>query len=178
MNSFVGDNHQLADVGEFCGKLRACQDARTDPDFCVIARTEALIAGHSVAEALDRAYSYTQAGADAIFIHSKKKTSEQIEEFTEGWDERLPLLIAPTTYADTPTDVFRKIGITGVIWANHNMRAAFAAMRQVCQEVASSRSVQPVEKRLASLNEVFDLLGYADLADDERRYLTSAPGPS
>jgi phosphoenolpyruvate phosphomutase len=170
MNSFVGNNHQLAPVGEFCGKLRACKDIAADKNFCLIARTETLIAGGSMAEALDRTEAYAQVGADAIFIHSRRKTAEQIEEFASRWSGAAPLIIAPTTYADTPTEEFRRMGLRGIIWANQNMRAAFAAMRAVCQQIALSRDVTHVEDRLASLAEVFAMLRYDELAEDERRY--------
>jgi phosphoenolpyruvate phosphomutase len=177
MNSFVGDNHQLAPAAEFCGKLRACKDIAADERFCVIARTETLIAGGSVAQALDRAGAYAQAGADAIFIHSRRKTAEQIEEFAAQWPGHVPLIIAPTTYADTPVAEFRRMGIRGVIWANQNMRAAFAAMRAVCQHICSAQDVLHVEDRLAPLAEVFRLLRYDQLAEDERRYGTVAAEP-
>ncbi|MYT03291.1 MULTISPECIES: phosphoenolpyruvate mutase [Streptomyces] len=170
MNSFVGDGHELAPVGEFCGKLRACLDARDDDDFRVVARTEALIAGGSVAEALERAHAYADAGAHAVFIHSRRKTAEQIAEFAAAWRERLPLVIAPTTYADTPTAEFRAMGIKGVIWANQNMRAAFAAMSRVSRDILAAEGVVRVEDDLAPLSEVFDLLGYDELAEDERKY--------
>ena len=177
MNSFVGDSHQLASVSEFCGKLRASKDGRATDDFCLIARTEALIAGRSVTEALDRAAAYAEAGADAIFIHSRQKTAAQIEEFADGWQDRLPLIIAPTTYAGTPMSDFRRIGITGLIWANQNMRAAFAAMSLVCQNILKSEGLQHIEDRLATLSEVFGLLDYDGLADDEARYSDLAAEP-
>jgi phosphoenolpyruvate phosphomutase len=170
MNSFVGDNHHLADVNEFCGKIRACREAVSDPDFCLIARTEALIAGYPVQEALDRAHRYADAGADAIFIHSRQKTVAQIEEFAVRFEDRLPLIIAPTTYADTPASKFRQIGLSGVIWANQNMRAAFQAMRTVCTELMAQSGLHTVEHRLASLAEVFELLRYDELAEDEARF--------
>lgn len=171
MNSFVGEDHQLAPVGEFCGKLRACQDARTDPDFRLIARTETLIAGGTVEEALDRANAYADAGADALFIHSRKRTADQIAEFAAQWKDRLPLIIAPTTYAPhTSTDAFRAMGLRGVIWANQNMRAAFAAMDEVCRTIMRTDGVRAVEERIAPLADVFSLFQYDALAEDERRY--------
>lgn len=170
MNSFVGDNHRLAPVDEFTGKIRACVDTRTDDGFCVVARTEALIAGAGIDEALDRGAAYADAGADALFIHSRRKTAEEIAEFAARWGGRLPLIIAPTTYADTPAEEFRRMGISGVIWANQNMRAAFSAMRHVCQQILQSEGIGRVEDRLASLSEVFDLLSYEELAEAERHY--------
>lgn len=177
MNSFVGDNHNLADVNEFCGKLRACREAVSDDTFCLVARTEALIAGFSMDEALERANRYADAGADAIFIHSRQKTVAQIEEFAGRWGDRLPLIIAPTTYSDTPASVFRQLGLSGVIWANQNMRAAFAAMRTVCAQLRRQEGIKLVEGQIASLAEVFELMRYDELVEDERRFLMAA-GPA
>lgn len=178
MNSFVGDAHRLADTGEFCGKLRACREELADDGFCLIARTEALIAGHGLDEALDRAEAYRRAGADAIFIHSRLPTADEIEAFAARWENRLPLVIAPTTYAaNTPTDAFRRMGISAVIWANHSMRAAVAAMRSVCRDLRAGESVTASRTELASLSEVFELLAYDELEAAERRYATPVEKP-
>jgi len=66
------DSQPLADVEEFCGRLKAGKDAQLCDDFVIVARTEALIAGWGMAEALRRAEAYQRAGADAILIHSAK----------------------------------------------------------------------------------------------------------
>jgi phosphoenolpyruvate phosphomutase len=174
MNSFVGDRHGLADVNEFSGKLRACKEEQQDPDFCLIARVESLIAGHGMEEALERAHAYSAAGADAIFIHSRRRDGEEIEEFARRWGTELPLVISPTTYVGTPTEAFERSGISAVIWANQNMRAAVAAMRRVCHKIHSTRSVKDTEDGLAPLAEVFELMRYDELEQESRRYL--APG--
>ena len=85
---------------------------------------EALIAGWGMDEALRRAEAYRRAGADAILIHSKLSKPDEILTFAREWAGRGPLVIVPTKYYSTPTDVFRKAGISMVIWANHLMRAA------------------------------------------------------
>jgi len=72
-NSFVDGDQSLADVSEVCGKIKAGKDSQQDPDFCIVARTEALIAGRSRAEALDRAAAYVEAGADGILVHSPSR---------------------------------------------------------------------------------------------------------
>ncbi|GAA0936105.1 phosphoenolpyruvate mutase [Nonomuraea longicatena] len=169
MNSFVGDGHVLAPVAEFGGKLAACRDALRDPDFMIVARTEALIAGAGLAEALDRAEAYRLAGADAVFIHSRKPTVTEIAEFARAWEGRLPLLIAPTTYHATPLEEFARLGLSGVIWANQSMRAAVTAMKRACHSLWAEGPVS-LEPTIASLDEVFDLMRYQDLADDEKRY--------
>jgi phosphoenolpyruvate phosphomutase len=170
MNSFFGGNHALAPVGEVCGKLRACKDAQNDPDFVVVARTEALIAGRPLEEAMARADAYAEAGADALFVHSRESTPVQIVSFMERWAGQLPVLVAPTTYHTTSLQQLAGLRIAGVIWANQSMRAAFTAMRDVCQQVRALGGVSQVEGQVATLKEVFSLLGYHQLQRDEARY--------
>jgi len=172
-NSFINDKQELEDINTFCGKIAACKDVQPDPDFLVIARVEALIAGHSMDEALDRAYAYADAGADAILIHSKKQTAAEIIEFSNRWNEHLPLVIVPTTYAKTPADVFRSAKISLVIWANHTLRASIKAMGVACRQVAALSSVSNIERDIASIEEIFQLLNYQELDCAEARYLTN-----
>jgi 2-methylisocitrate lyase-like PEP mutase family enzyme len=82
-------------------------------------------------ETLDRAHAYCGAGADAILIHSRNSKANEILEFTRAWQDRLPMVIVPTRYFKTPA--YRDAGVSTVIWANHNMRAAVAARRNVCR---------------------------------------------
>ncbi|MEA3134955.1 MAG: phosphoenolpyruvate phosphomutase, partial [Gammaproteobacteria bacterium] len=119
-NSFLnGERQPLADIEEFVGKIAAGKDTQADPNFCIVARVEALIAGWGMDEALRRAEAYRLAGADAILIHSKLSKPDEIVTFAREWARRAPLVIVPTRYYSTPTDVFRKAGISTVIWANH-----------------------------------------------------------
>src|SRR5690606_3578644 len=98
-NSFIGgEKQQLAEVDEFCGKIRAAKDTQQDSHFCVVARTEAFIAGWGLQEALLRATAYADSGADAILVHSKRKDSEDILSFMKEWDNRAPVVIVPTKY--------------------------------------------------------------------------------
>jgi len=177
MNSFVGDRHPLADIEEFCGRLRAARDSAPDPDFVVVARIEALIAGHGQDEALRRAERYAEAGADAILIHSRKPEADEILAFAEAWNNRRPIIIVPTTYYRTSVEVFRAAGISTVIWANHNLRAAAAAMQALCDRVRREESVASVEPDIASLGSIFDLLDYAELSAAEQTYLPSHGDP-
>ena len=171
MNSFIGDRHALADIDEFCGRLLAAKDGAGDPDFVVVARTEALIAGCGQQEAMTRALAYADAGSDAVLIHSRLSTADEIMAFARAWDGRCPLVIVPTKFYRTPVSAFREAGISTVIWANHNMRAAAAAMRALCERVKREESVAEVEHEIASLDSIFELLDYAELFEAERRYL-------
>ncbi|MCA6107927.1 phosphoenolpyruvate mutase [Bradyrhizobium cenepequi] len=170
MNSFVGDRHPIADVDEFSARLRAVKDTVAD-NLVLVARTEALIAGHGMDEALLRASAYAAAGADAILIHSRKSTADEILSFANSWQSRLPVVIVPTKYYRTPVSTYRDAGISTVIWANHSMRAAIAAMRHVCGRIIAEESIAGIEPHIATLDQVFDLLGYDELARAEARYL-------
>lgn len=169
MNSFVGTAHYLAPVSEFCGKIEACRDVISDPGFMIVARVEALIAGAGMEEALSRAESYCKAGADAIFIHSKQPTISEIAEFAARWAARLPLIICPTTYCATPAAEFERLGIGGVIWANQSMRAAVSAIQRTCQAILA-QGAAAVEPGIASLDDVFALMRYSELAAAEARF--------
>ena len=175
-NSFIGENQPLADVDEFCGRIKAGKDSQSDDDFQIVARIEALIAGWGMDEALRRAEAYRQAGADAVLIHSKKESADEIAAFCESWRNSAPVVIVPTMYHRTPTQTFRDAGVSMVIWANHNMRAAVSAMRAVSRAIRESESLVAVEGEIAPVRDVFALTGQAELAQAEARYLAGGGG--
>jgi len=173
-NSFLnGERQPLADVGEFAGKIAAGKDTQQDPNFSIVARVEALIAGWGMDEALRRAETYRRAGADAILIHSKLSKPDEIVTFAREWAGRGPLVIVPTKYYSTPTDVFRKAGISLVIWANHLMRAATVAMQSVAKEIHDNETLVNVEDQVAPVNEIFRLQNADEYEAAERLYLAS-----
>src|SRR6185503_4166740 len=88
-NSFIrGKAQPLAEIEEFCGKIRAGKDTQRDADFVIVARVEAFIAGWGLAEALRRAEAYQQAGADAILIHSALADPSEVLAFKRVWGDR------------------------------------------------------------------------------------------
>ena len=175
-NSFVGEKQPLADIKEFCGKIRAGKDSQVDDSFCIVARVEAFISGWGLAEALKRAEAYHEAGADAILIHSKVSDSSEIEAFMREWGNRGPVVIVPTKYFQTPTRVFRDSGISVVIWANHLLRTAIAAMENTAAQIYQSQSLVRAEHEIASLLNVFELQNYDELRAAEKRYLPLGGG--
>jgi phosphoenolpyruvate phosphomutase len=173
-NSFIdGARQPLCDVEEFCGKIKAGKDSQHDSDFCIVARIEALIAGWGLEEALRRADAYRDAGADAILIHSALSRADEVLAFAEHWQNRLPLVIVPTRYYSTPTDIFRMAGISMVIWANHLIRGAVAAMQTIAKEIQATQTVINVEDQVVSVKEIFRLQGADELAGAEKRYFTA-----
>ena len=171
-NSFIdGERQPLADVDEFCGKIKAGKDSQHNPDFCIVARVEALIAGWGIREALERAEAYHRAGADGILIHSKLSQANEVLEFAHEWGNRSPLVIVPTTYYSTPTDIFRNANISLVIWANHMVRAAVASMEKISADIYANESVIDVEDNIAPVKKLFSLQGAAELSEAQERYL-------
>jgi len=177
-NSFLnGERQPLADIEEFAGKIAAGKDTQNDADFCIVARVEALIAGWGMDEALRRAEAYRRAGADAILIHSKLSKPDEILIFAREWARRSPLVIVPTRYYSTPTDVFRQAGISTVIWANHLVRSAATAMQSVAKEICQSETLVNIEDRIVSVDEIFRLQDAEEYAAAERLYLGAAAAP-
>jgi phosphoenolpyruvate phosphomutase len=170
-NSFIGRQQPLADPDEFAGKIKAAKDTQRDPDFCVVARVEAFIAGWGLAEALRRAETYHRAGADAILIHSKVSTADQVLAFMDEWQDTSPVVIVPTMYHSTPTEAFEDAGISLVIWANHLMRTSIKAMQQTASLINQSRSLSAVEPEIVPVKEIFRLQDAAELKAAESIYL-------
>ena len=171
-NSFIkGDAQPMADMQEFCGKIKAGKDAQTDPDFSIIARVEAFICGWGLAEALRRAEAYRQAGADGILIHSALSVPDEILSFKQEWGNRCPVVIVPTKYYATPTEVFRQHGFAIVIWANHLLRSAVTAMQKTARTLKEQQHLLSIEDKVAPVSEIFRLQNAAELQDAEDRYL-------
>jgi len=174
-NSFINSEQQpLADIQEFAAKIKAAKDTQQDPDFCVVARVESLIAGWELDEALKRAEAYYLAGADAILMHSKLKTADQILAFLREWQNRCPVVIVPTTYYNTPTSAYEEAGVSLVIWANHLLRASIKAMQQTAAQIYQERTISAIEGQVVTVKEIFRLQNAAELEAAEQRYLPKA----
>lgn len=171
-NSLLDGRAQpLADIEEFSLKIKACKDTQNDPDFCIVARVEAFIAGWGLDEALRRAEAYLNAGADAIVMHSKKNNPSDIESFMKAWNQQGPVIIIPTKYYTVPTKHFQDLGCSMVIWANHNLRASITAMQNTTATIFKDQSLINVEKKVAPVKEIFRLQQDHELVEAEKKYL-------
>jgi phosphoenolpyruvate phosphomutase len=177
-NSFIqGEAQPLEDIHTFCGKIQAGKDSQTDDDFSIVARVEAFIAGWGLDEALKRAEAYHAAGADAILIHSKQSQPDEILEFASEWANRSPLVIVPTKYYATPTEVFEQAGVSLVIWANHMIRSCITALQTTAANIQDTRSLVESEGRIATVSEIFRLQGADELLEAEKRYARGGSHP-
>ena len=173
VSSLVAEGRQeLLRIEEFQGKVEAALAARRDPDLMVIARTEALIAGAGEAEALSRAAAYEAAGADMVLVHSKQKTPAEIESFVRAWQGKAPLVLVPTSYPELTVPRIKALGKVGmVIWGNHAIRAAVAAMRRVFARIRADQGIHTVEGEIAPVTEIFRLQGMDEVKALEARFL-------
>ena len=171
-NSFIGGNkQQLADIDEFCSRIKAGKDAQKDDLFSIVTRVEAFIAGWGLSEAIKRAEAYRQAGSDAILIHSAMTNPSEILAFQVEWGDRLPVIIVPTKYYSTPTEIFAQAGFSIAIWANHMIRSSIEAMQQTATSIMQDQSVVKLEDQIASVSEIFRLQGVSELLQAEELYL-------
>lgn len=173
-NSFISGKRQpLADTAEFAGKIKAGKDAQRNSNFSIVARIEAFIAGWGLDEALARAEAYHAAGADALLIHSALSRPDEVLSFKQAWGDRCPVVIVPTKYYATPTEVFREHGFSMVIWANHMLRSAVTAMQSSARKIFEDQCLLRVEEEIAPVREIFRLQSADELEEAEKRYLPS-----
>jgi phosphoenolpyruvate phosphomutase len=157
-NSLLEDGKQeLLSEKDFVAKIIAAKTAKNDPNFMIIARIEALIAGHGIEEALKRATAYESAGADAILIHSKKNNPGEIFEFCDTWNGNIPIIAIPTSYPTVTLDELQNHNIKMVIYANQTLRAAHWAMAEHLNQLSSAKSLSEVKTNLTTMEDIFHL---------------------
>jgi phosphoenolpyruvate phosphomutase len=168
----------LLPVAEQAGRIAAGVEERDDNAFTIIARVEALIAGHGVDEACRRADAYVEAGADAILIHSRDKSLAEIEAFLDQWTGAgsVPLVAVPTLFPSFTAERLSEMGFRMVIFANQAMRAAVSAMEDTLEALATHRRADAVDGDIAPLDHVFDLVGTRETIEAEERAARRAAG--
>ncbi|MQW42419.1 isocitrate lyase/phosphoenolpyruvate mutase family protein [Sinorhizobium meliloti] len=173
VTSLAADGRQeLLRLEEFQGKIEAAAATRREPDFLVIARTEALIAGLGETEALLRAAAYAEAGADMILIHSKRKDPSEIESFSRAWRGTVPLVIVPNAYPELDAERVKSLGnIRMMIYGNYGIRAAATAMQDVFKRIIADGGVQNVHRDIVTVEEIFRLQDMSTTKANEHRYL-------
>jgi phosphoenolpyruvate phosphomutase len=172
LNSFAPGTHDLVSVDEFAEKIERARAARRGEDFVVVARTEALVAGQTPGEALERARAYADAGADAVLVHSGETLPRRLLEVVRRWDGRAPLVVVPTTYHTITATELEDLGVKVVIYANQGLRSALRAMQETADEILRTGSSTSVEPRIASVATVLEMSGTlaaARAADAGRR---------
>lgn len=160
--------HELVSEKEFVAKIIAAREAKQNKEFTIIARTEALIAGMGMNEALKRAHAYEDAGADAILIHSKKDNPREVFEFSDMWNGNVPLVVVPTSYPSVNLDELISHKIRMVIYANQSLRVAHAAMSRVLQEINKTKSLTDIKEKMSSMEQIFELQEMYNIKKEEQ----------
>lgn len=159
--------HKLLSEKDFVAKIIAARDTKQDQNFMIIARTESLIAGLGVDEAIKRAMAYENAGADAILIHSKSDTPKEIFGFADLWKGKVPLIVVPTSYPTVSLDELISHKIKMVIYANQSLRAAHAAMSELLGEIKKSNRLSDIKENMSSIEDIFHLQEMYNIKKEE-----------
>src|SRR5581483_1373110 len=171
---YSGFQRYLASPKQHALKIRACKDAQKSNEFFLIARTEALIAGNDMSDALSRAEAYAQAGADAILVHSKQKDPDEIITFSKQWRMQTPLVAIPTTYDSFSAKQLHLLGYKIVIFANQGIRSAIKAIEDNLRLLISAGQASVLREKMVSIEDVSDLVNVNSMKLTEQKY--SMPG--
>jgi len=162
-NSLFGtDVVQIQDnIDDFANKVSAGKRAQVTDDFMIIARIESLILKAGMDDALARAQAYIAAGADGIMIHSKRTTADEVLTFCkeyEKFDDRVPLVVVPSTYAQTTEDELAEAGVRIVIYANQLLRSAYPAMVEVAKSILLHSRAAEAEEHCMLIKDIINLI--------------------
>jgi phosphoenolpyruvate phosphomutase len=136
------NEHTQEDPKTFSSKIKAGINARVHDQFMIIARIESFILGKDLADAMERAESYLDAGVSAIMIHSKDRTGRDVKEFAEKYnrlENRKPLMMVPTSYNTITEDDLSSWGANIIVYANHLLRAAYPAMEHTAKSILENK---------------------------------------
>ncbi len=162
-NSLFGTDvpQQQDTIEDFSKKIKAGREARITKDFMVVARIESLILKAGMDDALARAKAYIEAGADAIMIHSKEKSPDEILEFCRKYSEferKAPLIAVPSSYNTIYEDELAEAGVNIVIYANQLLRSAYPAMLDTAKSILTNKRSYESNGNCMSIKEILELI--------------------
>lgn len=149
------------DIASFCHKIQMGKQVQVTKDFMIIARIESLILEKGMEDALERASSYINAGADGIMIHSRHKDPAEIFEFIRKFrqiDDTTPLVLVPTSFNQVTADEFAALGVNVVIYANHMLRSAYPGMMNVATQILENGRSLEAEEGCMSIKHILELI--------------------
>jgi len=153
-------NKEIVSTGEMQDRIKAAVDAKTDPDFMLMARTDAL-AIEGLQGAIDRAASYVEAGADAIFAEAMTDLAHY-QQFKDAIGD-VPLLANITEFGKTDlytTEQLAGVGVDMVLYPLSAFRAASKASEVVYESIRKNGTQQQVLDTMQTREELYDVLGY------------------
>lgn len=148
-------------IQNFCAKIKAGKNAQKTKDFMICARIESLILDQSMDDALERAFAYIGAGADAIMIHSRKKDPTEIFEFIANFrskNQTTPLVVVPTSFNAVTEEEFKQRGVNIVIYANQLTRSGFPAMQQAARTILENHRAKECDDICMPIKDIITLI--------------------
>ncbi len=162
-NSLLKDTSRQTQEGKikFAEKISVGKKAQISDDFMIIARIESFILGKGLNDAISRAHSYIEAGADGIMIHSKSKNPREVIAFSKVFRKsykKIPLVSVPSSYNQISEKTLYENGFNIVIYANHMLRASYPAMQHVAKTILEKNRSKEADKKLLSIKEILNLI--------------------
>ena len=154
-------NVRQDNINSFAKKISAAKKARVSDDFLIIARIESFILGKSLEDAIRRAEAYSKAGADAILIHSKEKTPNEIFKFAKKFSKSKyykPMVCVPSTYSHVHEKKLTDYGFKIVIYANQMMRSSYPSMVNTAKNILQAKKSSVIENKISSVKEMIKLI--------------------
>jgi phosphoenolpyruvate phosphomutase len=132
---------------------------RRESGVKVVARTEALVAGLGVDEAVRRLRCYADAGVDGLFAQTNAPHADELLPVLERVTGLLPIVLAPTALPHTSADTFHELGVNVVLFANVVCRATIRGLSRMLAELGDTRSLARIADHIADLDDAFRLTG-------------------
>jgi 2,3-dimethylmalate lyase len=159
---FVGHRDRLFSKEQAADKIKAAVDARTDPEFVIIARSDA-IGVSSLDDALDRANAYAEAGADLLFLpylrlRDTRKAADALPK---------PLF---NVAIDTPKEELERAGLKVAVYPVQSLFIAYKAVRDMVKELRATGTIANLAQRTPSLEEFSEFIGAKEATQLAEKY--------
>jgi 2-methylisocitrate lyase-like PEP mutase family enzyme len=165
------DGKEVIPLAEMEKKLEAALASRTDPDFCIIARTDAR-GVHGLEDAITRGRAFAEIGVDAVFVEAPQSEAE-LEEIPRALPN-VPLLVNVFKGGKTPmlpVERLQKMGYRIAIYPSETQRAAIHAMRQALGVLKQEGTTEKIDDALTTFKDRDKVVGLDDWQQLEKRYL-------
>ena len=152
-------NKELVSSQEMVNRIKAAVDAKTDSEFVVMARTDA-IDNEGIESALERVVTYQEAGADAIFAEAVIEI-DQYKSFKENL--KIPILANITEFGKTPfftKEELKRVGIDMILYPLSAFRAMSKAAQEVYIEILKKGTQKHIVDKMQTRDELYELLDY------------------
>ena len=147
-------------------KLHAAVDAKKDPDFVIIARTDA----QPIDEAIKRSNAYYEAGADILFIEDIHSEEEMLKVNKEVQGPTLSVMVEGSGYPFLPAKKLEKLGFKMVYYCNSSLFAATKAVSKAMKKLKDSGTTEEMMDEMMQFKEFNELIGFNEFTEIEKKY--------